>query len=211
MYLPTYFQEQRSEHLNHLIRAYPFATLLTIIEGEADVQHLPFLYLEEQKKFTAHIPKVNPLYLAMRGQKEFSVKIVFHGPHAYITPKWYPSKFQTGKVVPTWNYAVVHVKGVCRFQEDVSWIKNQIDQLTNQHEKTRDSDWQLADAPADFTDAMLKVLVGLEIDITEMTGKFKVSQNRSESDRLGVESGLSKIGLEQDQHIMRLSQKINKK
>ena len=122
--------------------------------------------------------------------------VIFQGPEAYVTPSWYPSKAEHGKVVPTWNYAAVHAWGTPRVIEDAAWLRDQIERLTASREGSRPQPWAVGDAPADYIDAQLRGIVGLEIPISRIEGKWKVSQNRSESDRRGVADGLMAEGAE---------------
>jgi len=123
-------------------------------------------------------------------RRDVEALVIFQGPQSYITPSWYPTKQETGKVVPTWNYAVVHAYGALRPIEDGEWLSNQIERLTVLQEGVRAEPWAVSDAPGDFIDAMMKAIVGIEIEITRMDGKWKVSQNRPVTDRQGVVEGL---------------------
>jgi transcriptional regulator len=125
------------------------------------------------------------------------VLAVFQGPQAYITPSWYPSKAANAKVVPTWNYAVVHMHGQLRITEDAAWLRALVGRLTDVHEATRAQRWQVGDAPADYIEQMLRAIVGIEIEVVRLQGKWKVSQNRTASDRTGVVAGLESMAGEQ--------------
>jgi transcriptional regulator len=118
------------------------------------------------------------------------VLVVFGGPQAYVSPSWYPSKAATHKVVPTWNYTVVHAHGVLEAVEDAPWLEALVGRLTDHHEAPRPAPWAVDDAPADYVQQMLRAIVGIRIPLTRLVGKWKVSQNRSEADRLGVADGL---------------------
>jgi transcriptional regulator len=122
------------------------------------------------------------------------VLAIFHGPSAYVSPSLYPTKRATGKVVPTWNYAVAHAHGRLRAIEDPGWLRALVERLTTRHERGRQVPWQLADAPADFVQAQLQAIVGLEIAVTRLVGKWKMSQNRGPADRAGVVAGLRLVG-----------------
>ena len=137
----------------------------------------------------AHFAKANPHWKDLVGLKECLV--VFQGAQNYVTPSWYHSKQTTHKVVPTWNYEMVQVKGIPTVIESPDWLRGQVEDLTDSMEQKRKKSWQVADAPADFVESQLKAIVGLEIEITEMKGKWKMSQNRSVEDALGVFNGLS--------------------
>jgi transcriptional regulator len=123
----------------------------------------------------------------MSGSK---IWVVFHGPHAYVTPTWYPSKQIDGKVVPTWNYMVVHVEGVMTLTNESSWLLQNVEDLSTHHEVLRDSQWRIHDAPEDYLTMMTRGIMGIEIEISSMAGKFKLSQNKSIEDHAGVAKGL---------------------
>jgi transcriptional regulator len=153
---------------------------------------VPFLIDEERRLLQAHIARANPQGAEIAAVTECLV--VFQGPDAYVTPSWYATKRETGKVVPTWNYVTVHVTGRPRLVDDAGWIARQIDALTRQHEGARPEPWHVGDAPAPFVAAQIKGIVGVEIDILRSEGKWKVSQNRPAADRAGVVAGLSAEG-----------------
>lgn len=202
MYLPKHFANDNEAQLLELMKKHPFASLVTAINAEPQINHLPFYLDAKSRTLQAHIPKVNPLYSSLKKQQANQQKVgclvAFMGPQAYITPSWYPSKKETGKVVPTWNYAVVHVRGTLCLQEETHWLEGHLDALTNQQEPTRDSTWKMSDAPTEYTTSMMQVLCGLEIAIEHMVGKFKLSQNRLEEDQEGVQNNLSNSSNEQD-------------
>ena len=208
MYLPQHFKEDRPEILIPLMKEYPLGTLVTIQDGIAQANHLPWLY--DHHSLQAHIPRVNPLYDFLKEAQQVDVLVIFQGPQAYVTPSWYPSKKETGKVVPTWNYSVIHVRGKIMLQEDKGWIRHHLESSTNQHEPNRNSAWQVGDAPQQFTDSMISVLSGLEIRIESMVGKLKLSQNRTEIDRQGVLDHLAKSSNEQDVKLAELAQQTQK-
>jgi transcriptional regulator len=138
-----------------------------------------------------HVARANPVWKAHRSDVE--AMAVFQGPQCYITPSYYATKAATGKVVPTWNYATVHAYGPLRAIEDAAWLRRFVEQLTGRHEAARPAGevpWQVGDAPGDFIDAMLKAIVGIELPIARLEGKWKVSQNRPAEDRAGVVAGL---------------------
>jgi transcriptional regulator len=135
-----------------------------------------------------HVARANPVWQHLGGAVE--ALVVFQGPESYITPSWYPSKHADGRAVPTWNYAVVHAYGQPRAIEDSAWLLEHVTQLTAIHEAGQALPWQVTDAPQDFTDQMIRRIVGIEITISRLQGKWKVSQNRKSADRLGVAAGL---------------------
>jgi transcriptional regulator len=200
MYLPTHFEESRPEVLHALLRAHPLGLLITQdAAGALAADSVPFVLDVSSADpaagpgvLRAHVARANPLWRAARTDTESIV--VFQGPQAYISPSMYPSKAATGKVVPTWNYVMVQARGRLRAIEDPAWLHAFVTRLTDRHERTRPLPWQVADAPADYVDTMLGAIVGLEIELTAITGKWKVSQNRSAADRAGVADGLRAQG-----------------
>jgi len=192
MYQPSHaqFAESRPELLHKLIRDYPLGTLVTQREGNVEINHVPFLVDKRENKLTAHVPRANSVWQGLDGK---SVQIVFHGPNAYISPSWYPSKHMHGKAVPTWNYAVVHLQGAVTVIEDNTWLRKHLDELTDAHEQAFAHPWKVSDAPAEYIDKLLGAIVGLEIAIIKLEGKFKLGQNRQPSDRAGVHAGLAAV------------------
>ena len=191
MYLPKHFQVDDLQILAQLITEYPLATLVGNLDGHLEVNHLPLMLSNDGKKFHGHIARTNPL-VKVAEQENREVTAVFHGPNAYITPAWYPSKQETGKVVPTWNYAVVHAEGKLSLIDDPHWIRQHVSQMTDTHEPTYQSNWKLADAPEEYVQMMLKAIIGIEIEVGSLVGKFKLSQNRSPSEYTGVVENLQK-------------------
>ena len=200
MYLPQHFEETRLDVLHHLIRAYPLATLVTPGTTELQVNHIPVLLDPGAGPYgtlRAHVARANPVWRELPGQQE-SVA-VFQGPDSYISPSWYPAKQVHGKVVPTWNYVVVQAYGQPRVIDDKEWLLALVSALTEQHEAGLAAPWQVSDAPADFVQNMLQAIVGIEIPISKISGKWKVSQNRPQPDRHGVVAGLESQGSERQQ------------
>jgi transcriptional regulator len=187
MYTPKHFSAPSEAALRALIRAYPFATLITMAATGVEVNHLP-LYLDGDRVLGGHVARANPLW--QDAQPEQEVMVVFHGPHTYVTPSWYASKAQTGMVVPTWNYVVAHVRGKLRVIEDAQWLRDHLAALTAQQEAAFEQPWQLEDAPVGFIDKLIQAVVGIEIEITQLTGKWKVSQNQPLENQQGVLQGL---------------------
>lgn len=134
-----------------------------------------------------HVARANPVWEGSAGERP--VLAIFSGPDRYISPSWYPSKQEHGKVVPTWNYLVVHARGKIRWKHDPVWLKRHVEKATDTHEYS-DEPWHISDAPSDFVERMLKAIVGFEIEISELRGKWKISQNRSNEDQDGVIAGL---------------------
>ncbi len=170
--------------LADLIRAAPLATL---IRGGPELSADAIPLELDGDRLLGHVARANPLWREADGQP---VLAVFHGASAYITPSWYASKAEHGRVVPTWNYAMVQAHGTLRAIEDTAWIEAFVTRLTKRHEAPFSAPWQVSDAPADYVQKMLKAIVGIEIAVTRLEGKFKLSQNRSPEDRAGVSRGL---------------------
>jgi transcriptional regulator len=198
MYQPSAFREERLETLHELIRAHPLATLITAGPAGLTANLVPFILAETGGKGTlrAHIAKANDQVEALAGGAE--TLVIFHGPEAYITPSWYPSKQEHGRVVPTWNYAVVQVRGTPRVVDDAAWLRTQIGALTSAQESRRSEPWNVTDAPEAFIEGQMKAIIGIEIPILTIEGKWKVSQNRSAADRQGVYEGLQAEGGNED-------------
>jgi transcriptional regulator len=199
VYQPPPFREDRIEVLHALIRAHPLGILVTHDpEGGLEANPIPFLLDDAPGAsplglLRAHLARANPQRRALlRPDRE--ALVLFQGPDAYVTPSWYATKRETGKVVPTWNYAVVQAWGRPRIVEDPAWLRRQIDALTVQREADRAEPWAVTDAPAAFVDAQLRGIVGVEIPIARIEGKWKVSQNRPTADRAGVAAGLEGEG-----------------
>ena len=192
MYLPKYFAEQRVTVLHALIRAHPLAALVTRGEGGLDASHIPMEIDAQPAPYgtlRGHIAHANSLW--RDGTEGDGALAIFRGPDAYVSPDWYPSKREHGKVVPTWNYAVVHAHGALRFIEDRDWLRGLVERLTLRHEGGRPRPWQVDDAPAAFIEQLLGAIVGIEMRVTRLEGKWKASQNRPPADRNGVRDGLA--------------------
>jgi transcriptional regulator len=190
MYQPPAFREERLEVLHALIRAHPLATLITSGTGGLIANLVPFILAETGALGTlrAHIAKANDQVEALRAGAE--TLVLFQGPQAYITPSWYPSRREHGRVVPTWNYVLVQVRGVPQIIDDPVWLRTQITALTLSQENTRPVPWRITDAPESFIESQMKAIIGVEIPVLRIEGKWKVSQNRSAADRQGVCEGL---------------------
>jgi transcriptional regulator len=189
MYQPTHFVEQDPDVLLALMRAAPLATLIRGgDELVADVMPLEVDRVGEGWRLVGHVARANPLWKAAEGQP---VLVLFQGPQAYVSPNWYASKAEHGKVVPTWNYSMVQAQGRLRAIDDPAWLRSFLTRLTARHEGGRERAWHLTDAPAYYIDATLRAIVGIEIEVTRLEGKFKLSQNRPAEDRAGVIEGLA--------------------
>lgn len=188
MYQPAHFVERDADTLLALMKAHPLATLVRAgAELAADILPLEVERVGETWRVTGHVARGNPLWREADGQP---VLLLFQGPQAYVSPNWYPSKSQHGKAVPTWNYTMVQVHGTLRATQDPEWLRAFVTRLTERHEGGRAMPWHVSDAPPDYIDAMLKAIVGIEIEVTSVEGKFKLSQNRDAADRTGVVLGL---------------------
>lgn len=195
MYLPKAFEETDVETLRALVRAQPLGTWITQSDGELCVDHLPFLLREGGGPcgtLVGHVARTNPVWRSLDAGT--SSIVVFQGANSYITPSWYPSKHATGKAVPTWNYAVVHAHGTPRAIDDPAWILAHLEEVTATHEADQALPWKLADAPPGFVASLAENIVGIEIPLAKLVGKWKMSQNRSPADRLGVVAGLTAKG-----------------
>ncbi|MBI2720510.1 MAG: FMN-binding negative transcriptional regulator [Rhizobiales bacterium] len=204
MYLPTHFREDRLEVQHDLIRTHPLGLLISDGASGLQASPLPFLIDARASKLgtlRAHLARANGHWQELAESGECLV--VFQGPQAYVTPSWYETKRETGKVVPTWNYVTVHAWGRARAIEDGAWLRQQIGELTAKQESPRATPWKVEDAPADFLAAQIRAIVGLEIPIDRIEGKWKASQNRPAKDRAGVVAGLSEMG-EMDRAMARL-------
>jgi transcriptional regulator len=191
MYIPKKFQQSDITALKALVVEYPFATLISSSELGVEANHMPLMLKKVDGKdvLQGHIAKANPLWKNIAEKSE--VLIVFNGPNCYISANYYPTKMVTGKAVPTWNYVAVHVKGLISFVHDNIWNLNLLDSLTTHHEAQQPLPWSIADAPKEYIDKMLPAVVGIEIDITSIIGKWKVSQNQVGINKQGIFNSLS--------------------
>ena len=191
MYIPKLHEETDLSVLHDLMRSHPLGTWATQGDGEIIVNHVPFVLDPSHGPYgllRCHVARANSVWQLF--SKTVPSVVVFHGPNAYVSPSWYPSKEQHGKVVPTWNYTVVHVHGFPTIVEDQAQLITHLTELTASQEKSQAAPWQLTDAPAEFIEQMSRHIVAIEIPILRIFGKWKVSQNRSSADRVGVVVGL---------------------
>jgi transcriptional regulator len=193
MYIPRANQEDRIPVLHKLMEDQPFASLITMGSSGLFASHIPMMLEQNGAKgqLRGHISRANTQWRDYTPSVE--ALAIFSGPQHYITPNWYPEKRETGKVVPTWNYVVVHAYGYLKIVQDSEWLLAHLATLTSVHEQGSPVPWKIGDAPKDYIDALLKGIVGLEITIERLEGKWKVSQNRSEQDRDGVAMGLGEL------------------
>lgn len=198
MYLPAHFKEERLPVLHELIRVHPLATLVTLGADGLTANHIPLLIDPERGAngtLVGHVARANPVWRDHR--PEVDTLAVFAGPQSYVSPSYYPSKRETGMVVPTWNYAVVHAWGPLRIVDDVDWLRALVTSLTETHEGGKHLPWKVTDAPDAFIEKQLQAIVGIELPIRRIDGKWKVSQNRPAADREGVVAGLHGAGDDQ--------------
>ncbi len=195
MYQPPHFREDRLDVQHRLILTHPLGLLITAGTGGLQANHIPFLVdaaAAERGTLRAHLARANPQLAELANVTECLV--VFQGPQQYISPSLYPTKQETGKVVPTWNYITVHAWGRPQVMDDAAWLRKQVDDLTRHNEEPRAAPWQVSDAPEPFVAAQVKGIVGVEIPIARIEGKWKVSQNRPAIDQAGVVAGLQSEG-----------------
>ena len=195
MYIPKQFEQPRVEAMHELMRVRPLATLVTLSSGGLDANHIPLHLADAPAPFgtlRGHVARANPLWRDFA--KDIEVLAIFHGPDAYITPSWYATKQENGKVAPTWNYTVVHAHGALRVVDDAVWMRAHLEALTDCHEANFPKPWAVSDAPQEFTEKLIESVVGIEIVITKLSGKWKVSQNQPEKNRAGVIEGLRGCG-----------------
>ena len=188
MYLPSHFEQHDTEALRALMREHPLATLVSLQADGPTADHVPLEFDAATRTLRGHVARANPLWRVAGGQ---AVLAVFCGPQTYVTPSWYASKAATHKVVPTWNYTVVHAHGTLQVIEDAPWLHDLVSRLTRHHESPRARPWAVSDAPDDYVQPMLRAIVGIQIPVDRLVGKWKVSQNRSAADRQGVAQGLA--------------------
>jgi transcriptional regulator len=195
MYIPKHFEQTDLATLHASIVAHPLGTWVTQGVDELIINHIPFVLdasRSERGTLMAHVARANPVWHSF--SKSTPSIVVFHGADSYISPSWYPSKVAHGKVVPTWNYTVVHAHGMPVVIDDKQWLLNHVARLTQQNEAGQQQPWSLSDAPSDYVAKLVEAIVGIEIPISKLEGKWKVSQNRSQVDRQGVMNGLRAKG-----------------
>lgn len=195
MYLPKLFEVRDLEIMQQLMRDYPLATLISRQAELVNANHIPLMLLTQAETLgclQGHVARSNPLLQEVQENPE--VLVIFQGAQSYISPSWYPSKQATHQAVPTWNYTAVHAYGSLRVIEDVLWLQTHLAAITAAHERNLPEPWQLSDAPAEYLNKMLKAIVGIEIHITKLQGKWKVSQNRPPQDQKAVVAALQTLG-----------------
>jgi transcriptional regulator len=199
MYIPKHFEETRVEVLHALVRENPLGALVSHGPEGLVADHVPFLVDAAPGPFgtlRAHVARNNPAWRNLQSNPE--ALVIFRGPAGYISPSYYPTKRNDGRVVPTWNYVAVHASGRARVIEDRGWLLALVTELTTRHESGRAAPWKVTDAPEEYVQQMLGAIVGVEIPIAKLVGKVKASQNRVEADRWGVIEGLRSEGREDE-------------
>ncbi len=194
MYVPTHFQINDASELHRIMTNYPLGVLITTNAG-LDANHLPFLFDANEGELgvlTAHVARANPVWEQVANGSE--VLVIFRGEESYISPNWYPSKHETHRQVPTWNYEVVHAHGKMTVHDDEKFLRGVVGRLTKTHEAMEPKPWKMSDAPQDYMDAMLNAIVGIQITITRLEGKAKLSQNREPRDLHGAAEALTSLG-----------------
>ncbi len=195
MYRPSHFDEPRVEVMHDLIRTHSLASIITVIGGTLTANHIPMRVVPTPAPFgtlRAHVARANPLWREIGAGAD--ALAIFQGPNLYISPSHYATKHESGKVVPTWNYTVVHAHGKLRAIDDPHWLREFLEGLTTQHESKRVAPWKISDAPDAFVDTQLKAIVGIELSVTQLVGKWKVSQNRLPIDRQSTIDSLRRDG-----------------
>ena len=196
MYRPAHFREDDPDTLAAFIDAYPLATVVAAPPAGLIANHLPLLRIRTPAGETVlrgHIARANDLWKLVPAQSP--ILAIFTGVDRYVSPSWYPTKVTTGEVVPTWNYSVVHAHGTIRFIDDGQWLRSLVEALTDRNEAGRAAPWSVSDAPDNYIARMLRAIVGFEIPVERLEGKFKASQNRTEGERRGVASGREADGI----------------
>ena len=206
MYVPPHFEEARFDELQRIVGQHPLGALVLNGPNGLDANYIPFeldAALGERGALRAHVARANPVWTEVRDDDD--VLVIFRAADAYVSPNWYPTKHESHKVVPTWNYQVVNVHGKIRIRDDERYVRGLVARLTRTHEARTNADkpWRMTDAPKEYIDEMLKAIVGIEIEITRIVGKSKVSQNREERDRVSVAEELGKRGHEEISRAMR--------
>lgn len=195
MYLPPHFATGDPEALHQLMQAHPLGALITHGSQGLDANHLPFEFAKEtgwQGVLRAHVARNNPLWQEVRDGD--NVLVIFKAADAYISPSWYPSKHDHHKQVPTWNYSVVHAHGRIQIRDDARFVRRLLANLTRHHEAGEPTPWKMADAPREYMETMVQAVVGIEIEIERLVGKFKLGQNKDAADRQGAAHALHARG-----------------
>jgi transcriptional regulator len=197
MYIPAHFRIQNPQDLHAIIREHPLGALITLGPDGLDANHIPFEFDPSQVPhglLTAHVARANPVW--QQCQQGADVLVIFRGNESYISPNWYPSKHETHRQVPTWNYEVVHVHGRLTVMDEEKFVRRVVARLTREHEASEPRPWKMGDSPPEYIAQMLKAVVGIQVEIQRIEGKAKLSQNREARDRLNAADTLLAMGVE---------------
>ena len=203
MYIPEHFSIKSTNVLHGIIQAHPLGALVTMTPDGLDANHIPFELNSEQNLLTAHVARANPVW--QQCGDGMDVMVIFRGKESYVSPNWYPSKHESHRQVPTWNYVVVHAHGRLTVQNEEKFVRGVVARLTRTHEANEPKPWKMGDSAPEYIDGMIKAIVGIEIAITRLEGKAKLSQNREERDRLNAAEVLSGKGEAELAQAMRLA------
>jgi transcriptional regulator len=201
MYTPDHFSIKRREALHTIIQTNPLGALVTMTPDGLDANHIPFELDPDRDVLTAHVARANPVWQQCKDGAQ--VLVIFRGSASYISPNWYPSKHETHRQVPTWNYEVVHAHGVLKVQDEERFVRGVVARLTRIHEASEPKPWKMSDSAPEYIDGMLKAIVGIEVAITRLEGKSKLSQNREDRDRLNAANVLASQGKDELAEAMR--------
>ncbi|HYI93471.1 MAG TPA: FMN-binding negative transcriptional regulator [Bryobacteraceae bacterium] len=190
MYNPAHFREERPEVLHEFMRTHPLAALVTLSANGLEANHIPLILDAGKGVLRGHVSRANTIWQTSQTE----ALAIFTGPEHYISPSWYPAKKEHGRVVPTWNYTAVHVRGTLTFFEEAARLRAIVEELTQIHEASLAQPWKVDDAPPEYVYGLLKAIVGFELKIVSLEGKWKASQNRSEADRASVVEALRNLG-----------------
>ncbi len=205
MYIPSHNAETRLPILHQMMTDHPLAAVVTLGQDGLIATHMPLVLEDDGSEFgvlKGHVSRANPQW--RNPVPNVEALAIFSGPQHYISPNWYPGKLDDGKEVPTWNYVTVHAYGPLRIVEDAEWLLAHLNSLTNTHEAASPIPWKVEDAPADFIASLLRGIVGFELPIRKLEGKWKVSQNRNDADRQGAVEGLSQLNTKEASVMARL-------
>ena len=192
MYIPAHFSIKNPEAMHKIIQTHPLGALVTMTSEGLDANHIPFELDADRGVLTAHVARANPVW--QQCGNGMDALVIFRGEESYISPNWYPSKHEFHRQVPTWNYEVVHVHGRLTVQDTEKFVRGVVGRLTRKHEATEPKPWKMGDSAPDYIDGMLKAIVGIEVTITRLEGKAKLSQNREDRDRLNAAEVLARQG-----------------
>jgi transcriptional regulator len=197
MYIPAHFAINSPQDMHAIIRAHPLGALVMMGPEGLDANHIPFEFDAAHGEYgllTAHVARANPVWQQCKDGAD--VLVIFRGNESYISPNWYPSKHETHRQVPTWNYEVVHIHGRLTVMDEAKFVRGVVARLTREHEATEPRPWKMGDSPPDYIDGMLRAIVGIEIEVKRIEGKAKLSQNREVRDRLNAADTLVTRGSE---------------